>query len=120
MQKRRFIVEMGTGIDLHGENATEAACRAVKDAISKSCLCGLIEILQLKDLGNVDVEILIASPRPQEVDLTQVMATVPIGRKTAKSVDGGMTVQGINVARFAPDCDQIIVANAAVTVSISD
>jgi len=44
MAKKGFIVEIGMGIDLHREDATQAACRAVKDAISKSCLCRLVEI----------------------------------------------------------------------------
>ena len=39
MARKRFIVELGTGADLHGEDVTEAACRAVKDAISSNCLC---------------------------------------------------------------------------------
>jgi uncharacterized protein (TIGR02058 family) len=33
MGTKRFIVEIGTGADLHGEDVTKAACRAVKDAI---------------------------------------------------------------------------------------
>ena len=37
-ERKRFIVEIGTGIDIHGEDATKAACRAVKDAVSRSCL----------------------------------------------------------------------------------
>lgn len=118
MARKRFIVEIGTGIDLHGEDVTEAACRAVKDAISKSCLCGLVEILEVKHLQDVEVEIMIASPKPNEVDLDQVMSAVPIGRKKARAVEGGMTAAGLCVPRFAPECDQIVVANAAVTVSV--
>jgi uncharacterized protein (TIGR02058 family) len=117
MATKRFIVEIGTGIDLHGEDVTAAACRAVKDAISRSCLCGLVEILELQNLQDVHVDILVASPRAQDVDLKQVMAVVPIGRKTVRAVEGGMTTRGICVPAFAPQCDQIVVANASVTVS---
>jgi uncharacterized protein (TIGR02058 family) len=120
MAKKRFIVELGTGIDIHGENVTEAACRAVKDAISRSCLCGLLEIMALKNLDQVDVDILIACPKPEEVDLEQVKAMAPIGRKTARAVPGGMQTQGLCVPQFASECDQIVVANASVTVSIDD
>jgi uncharacterized protein (TIGR02058 family) len=116
---KRFIVEIGSGIDLHGENATKAACRAVRDAVSRSCLCGLLEIVKLQELDDVRVEILVASPKPQEVDLEQVMAEVPIGRKTARAVEGGMTAQGLCVAQFAPKCDRILVANAAITVYVA-
>jgi len=117
----RFIVEIGTGIDLHGEDVTKAACRAVKNAISSSCLCGLVEVLGIQDLqsNKLEVEILVAVPRPQDVDLNRVMAEVPIGRKTAQAVEGGMMTEGICVAQFAPGSSQIVVANAVVTVSIS-
>jgi len=45
MTKKRFVVELGYGADLHGGDVTKAAQRAVKDAISRSCLCGLFDIL---------------------------------------------------------------------------
>ncbi len=35
---KRFIVEIRTGIGLHGEDVTKAACRAVDNAISRRCL----------------------------------------------------------------------------------
>ncbi len=117
--RKRFIVEIGTGIDIHGENVTKAACRAVKDAVSRSCLCGLLEILELTSLEDVQVDIQVASPKPDQVDLEQVMAEVPIGRKNAHAVEGGMIAQGLCVPQFAPDCDQIVVANASVTVFIT-
>ncbi len=118
MAGKRFIVEIGTGIDLHGEDVTKAACRAVRDAISRSCLCGIVEIMGIQDLNALDVEIVVAVPGPQNVDLDRVMAEVPIGRKTARAVEGGMTVKGLCVARFAADCDQVVVANAAITVFV--
>jgi hypothetical protein len=46
------------------------------------------------------------------------MAEVPIGRKNARAVAGGMTAEGLCVPQFASDCDQIVVANAAVSVSV--
>jgi uncharacterized protein (TIGR02058 family) len=118
MATQRFIVEIGTGADLHGEDVTKAACRAVKDAISRSCLCGLVEILKIDDLKAVQVDIHVACPAPEQVDLAQVKAVVPIGRTTARAVAGGMNVQGLCVPNFAPNCDRIVVANAAVTVSV--
>ncbi len=118
METKRFVVEIGTGVDLHGEDVTKAACRAVKDAISRSCLCGLVEILGIEDLQAMQVDILVACPKPDEVDLEQVKATVPIGQKTARAVEGGMSAKGLCVPSFAQDCDQIVVANAAVTVFV--
>jgi uncharacterized protein (TIGR02058 family) len=117
---KRFIVEVGTGVDIHGEDATKAACRAVKDAVSRSCLCGIVEILGIQDLNAVEVEIVVAVPGAGNVDLDRVMAQVPIGRKTARAVEGGLKVKGLCVAQFAAGCDQIVMANAAVTVFIGE
>ena len=119
MARKRFIIELGTGIDIHGEDVTEAACRAVKDAVSRSCLCGLAEILEIQDTNQIEIEVLVASPKPEEVDLEKVMEAVPVGRKNARAVAGGLTVQGLCVPQFGPDRDQIMVANAALTVFIN-
>ena len=89
MTKKRFIVETGTGVDLHGEDVTVAACRAVRDAISRSCLCGLQEVLELKSYDQVEVEILITSPKPDEVDLDQVKKLVPMECRNISSVQDG-------------------------------
>ena len=119
MTRRRFIVELGTGVDLHGEDVTEAACRAVRDAISTNCLCGLVEIVGLEDPNQMEVEVLVASPKPDEVDLEKVKGMLPFGRVSVNTVSGGMTAQGLCVPQIAPDCDQIMVANAAVTVYVN-
>jgi len=85
------------------EDATKAACRAVRDAVSRSC--------SLRPAGNrknckswttVRVEILWHLPNPSRWIWRQVMAEVPIGRKTARAVEGGLTAQGLCVAQFAP------------------
>ena len=120
MAKKRFIVELGTGVDLHGENVTEAACRAVKDAISKSCLCGLMEILDLKDPNRIELEILVACPRPEDVDAELVKSVAPVGRKTLQAVAGGLQVKGLCVPQFGRNCDQIMVANASITVWVNE
>ena len=118
MAKKRFIVELGTGADLHGEDVTEAACRAVKDAISRNCLCGLLEIAGLQDPNEMVVEVLVATPKPEEVDLEKVKGMLPFGTVSVNSVAGGMKARGLCVPQLAPDCDQIVVANAAVTVFV--
>lgn len=118
MAKKRYIVELGFGADLHGMDATKAACKAVKDAVSRSCLCGLVEILGMEGLDDVHVDILVTSPEPGKVNLQQVMEVVPIGIKSARSEPGGLQVDGICVDRFATECSSIMVANAAVTVWI--
>ena len=85
---RRFIVELGTGSDLHGGNVTTAATRAVRDAISRSCLCGLFEIAGLKDPRDMQVRVHIASPFPDRVDRDAVAAELPFGRVSVEVTEG--------------------------------
>lgn len=118
MTLKRYVVELGTGADLHGNDATKAAYRAVNDAISRSCLCGVMEILERREFEGVHVDVLIACPRPEAVDAAAVEAVLPVGTKAVRVVEGGMTADGICVDRFGRDCDSILVANAAVTVFV--
>ena len=50
---KKFIVEFGMGTDFHGQDVTKAAKKAVKDAVSRSCLCGLEDVLGLTDFKDV-------------------------------------------------------------------
>ena len=51
----RYIIEFGMGTDFHGQDVTKAACKAVKDAVSRSCLCGLhVPGLYVPDFGDAD------------------------------------------------------------------
>ena len=118
MTQKRFNVELGTGIDLHGRDVTRAACRAVKNALLHSCHCGLVEILDLPDTDQVDIDVLVACPNPDQVDLEKVKSVLPFGRKNARAVVGGMLADGMWVEHFGAQSNIIVVANAAVTVSV--
>jgi uncharacterized protein (TIGR02058 family) len=117
MALKRFVVELGYGADLHGGDSTKAACRAVKDAVSRSCLCGLFDIFGLKDPDSMHVAVQIASPKPDEVDGQAVLATVPFGTKELEIVSGGMMTRGLEVPELGSG-DTIFVAIAALTVSV--
>lgn len=116
MAEKRFIVELGTGADLHGQDATKAAVRAVKDAISHSCLCGLVEIVALRDLDDMRVEVVVAVPSPERVRTEEVLAAVPFGRKELRVVEGGLQAPGLYQPELGDETSDVIVANAAVTV----
>jgi uncharacterized protein (TIGR02058 family) len=63
---RRYLVEVGTGIDLHGGDATKAAPRAVKDAISHSSMVGLSQLFNVESFAELEealmVDVTIATP----------------------------------------------------------
>ena len=121
----RFLVELGSGIDQHGHNndCTNAAIKAIKNAISNNCLTGLSEICGLsepKDLLRMKVHVKIGAPYPEKLDKKKVLKAIPFGEKSIEVVQGGLVAKGIMIKELGDTSDQIIVCNAAVTVSISD
>jgi uncharacterized protein (TIGR02058 family) len=118
MNKKRFIIEMGTGVEQHGQDVTRAAIKAVKDAITRVSLVGLLEMVALADLNDMLVEVLIACPHPEEVNTGEVLQALPFGQKEIRVVDGGMVVHGHELRELEDKSDAIFVANAAVTVSL--
>ncbi|MCS7285900.1 MAG: Lin0512 family protein [Anaerolineae bacterium] len=120
MALKKFIVEIGQGIDQHGQDPTRAARKAVVDAISRSCLCGLVEILGLRDLNQVEVEVLVACPYPEKVRAEEVLEAIPFGQKRIEVREGGMIARGIYQPELGDKSDEILVANAAVTVWVKE
>ncbi|HWR38438.1 MAG TPA: Lin0512 family protein [Patescibacteria group bacterium] len=118
MTRRRFIVELGMGADLHGGDFTKAARRAVQDAMARSCLCGLFEIGGIEDPNQMLVDIRVGCAQPDRVDAAEVQKMVPFGQVTVEIVSGGLEVQGLHLAALGAG-DTIVVAVAALTVSVS-
>lgn len=120
MAEKRFVIELGMGADLHGQDVTQAARRAVRNAISNSCLCGLSEILDMKDPSEeMIIDVLITCPAPDTVDKDAVLAELPFGRKTIEVKEGGMTSPGLYIPQLGDDSPDIVVANASITVSVN-
>jgi len=118
MPFKRYVVELGYGADLHGGDATKAAKRAVKDAISRSCLCGLFEIVGMNDPAAMHVKVRIGCPKPEEVDGREVLDVVPFGSKELEVVEGGLTTRGVEVSSLGCG-DTILVAVASLTVCVN-
>jgi uncharacterized protein (TIGR02058 family) len=109
------------GVDLHGQNVQKAAEKAVRDATSKSCLCGLKEILNLDDLNQkVLVKATVAVSRPEAVNAPKVAECLPVGRAEVKAVKGGLNVPGLLVPEFGDKDDSIEAAIACVEVWVSE
>lgn len=115
----RYIIEFGLGMDFHGQDVNGAAKKAVKDAISKSCLCGLWELFKLNDLDNdVRIKVTVAVSRPSEIDAGAIAKCLPVGKVSVQAVQGGMTVAGLYLPRFGDRDESIEAAVAAVEVFI--
>lgn len=72
MTKRRIIVEMGAGNDLHGGDYTKAAVRACDDALHHSSM-SFIRALNI-DKSKLIVEVTVGVQKPEEVDTEAVSA----------------------------------------------
>lgn len=116
MAKKRLIIEMGMGVDQHGQEPTVAAARAVRNAIAHNALPGVWEVAGLSDPDRMIVEVKVAVPYPEQVRSPDVLAVLPFGRKTLTVEPGGMVVQGRAIASLNDKNDEMLIAVAAVTV----
>lgn len=117
MEKIVFI-ELGMGADLHGQDVTKAAVRAVKNAIHHNSMPGLRLLLPNQDIHNMKVNVRLAVPCDKEhLDVEKVKAVLPYGEVTVEVVDGGMrTTSGVVLPDKNDKNDLIYVVNAAVEV----
>ena len=106
MTAKASVLEFGMGVDVHGRDATKAACRAVSDAIRHSSLPLLHEVRERG--GRMLVDVTVAVPEPGSVNIDTVRRELPHGEVTVHAVSGGLQVPGADT----------IIACAAITVSI--
>jgi uncharacterized protein (TIGR02058 family) len=105
MTQTAYVLEFGMGVDLHGEDSTKAACRAVFDALRHSSL-PLLQDIRGRG-GEMVVDVTVAVPNAGSVDLDVVKRECPHGDVSVKAIEGGLRV---------PDRDTLI-ACASIMVS---
>jgi uncharacterized protein (TIGR02058 family) len=110
MPKRRVILELGAGNDLHGSDYTKAALRAVQDALHHSSL-SFVRSLKI-DKTKLDVEVTIGVQRPEQVDLEAVKSSLPVGNVNVRAIKGGLDVAD------PENNDVAVIASAAIAVRI--
>tara|TARA_B100000745_G_C20134639_1_gene388890 strand:+ start:439 stop:831 length:393 start_codon:yes stop_codon:yes gene_type:complete len=112
MTLRRYITEMGMGVDVHGKNYTTAAKRAVSDAIRHSSL-NFFKTLN-KSADEMRITLVIGVTNPNAVDSKEVARELPYGTVKVEVKQGGL-----EVPNEAGD-DAIIIANAAILVGFDE
>ena len=105
-----YFMQTGMGADLHGCNDTKAACKDVNDAIQNNNML-FLRHAGLQSLDQLLVDVAIATPHPDELDIDIVAAEFPVGTITIKPQLGGMLVDS-DVSD-----DPVLIAVASVTVS---
>ncbi|MEM6519060.1 MAG: Lin0512 family protein [Cyanobacteria bacterium P01_D01_bin.71] len=120
MNQRRLVIEMGMGVDQHGQDPTVAAVRAVRNAIAHNALPGVWEVAGLDHPNQMIVDVQLAVPFPELVQQAEVLAVLPFGQKTLTIETGGMVVAGKAIAELNDKNDDMYIAIVAVTVSIPE
>ena len=109
MPETRLLTEFGIGTSLRRQDYTEAALRAVRDALWRNSI-NLAELFGApKEAMILDVEIGVAEP--DRVDTDRIAAAFPYGRPRIRVVKGGLDVP-------RPDATPNVIANVAISVSL--
>jgi len=109
MPKHRLLTEFGIGTSLRRQDYTEAARRAVRDALWRNSI-NLAELFGCpKDAMLIDVEI--AVQEPGQVDCDAVKSVFPYGQVSVAAIHGGLDVP-------RPVGNPTVIANAAISVSL--
>ncbi len=108
MPGHRVLTEFGMGSSLRRQDYTEAARRAIKDALWHNSI-NVAELFGFeKQAMIVDVEI--AVHQPDQVDISQLTDIFPYGRINVTTSHGGLDVP-------RPEGKPTVIANAAISVS---
>jgi len=117
LEKIMFI-QFGMGIDLHGQDVTKAAVRAVRNAIHHNSMPGLRSVLPENRLENMKVRVKLAVPADAELlDVEAVKRELPYGQVTVEVQPGGMlSTSGVVLPDKGDRNDLAYVVVAAVEV----
>ncbi|MTH97413.1 Lin0512 family protein [Roseibium sp. RKSG952] len=109
MAKTRVLVEFGMGTSLRREDYTEAALRAIKDALWHNSV-NMAELFGFpKEAMIIDAEI--GVQQPEKVDVEALKAVFPYGKPNIKVTQGGLDVDKPHTE------GNTVIANAAIVVS---
>ncbi|MEQ8485498.1 MAG: Lin0512 family protein [Pseudomonadales bacterium] len=112
MAVRRYVTEMGMGVDVHGGDYTKAARRAVADAIRHSSLNFFRALGKSPD--DMCITVRLGAGDPDAIDAAAVAAELPYGRVTVEAVRGGLDVPSESGS------DLMVIVNAAILVCFED
>src|SRR4051812_14517311 len=117
--KQVMFVELGMGADLHGQDVTKAAVRAVRNAIERNSMPGMRSLVD-GDTGKMQVRVHLAVPADADkLDEEAVRAVFPYGQVSIHVGPGGMLApSGIFLADKGDKNEMIYIVNAAVEVGI--
>lgn len=113
-----MFIQFGMGVDLHGQDVTKAAVRAVQNAIHHNSMPGLRAVLPEHRLENMKVRVKLAVPADaDQLDVEAVKRVLPYGQVTVEVRPGGMlSTSGVILPDKGDRNDLSYVVVAAVEV----
>lgn len=107
--KKRMLTELGMGTSLRRQDYTEAAIRAVKDALWHNSI-NLAELFG-RDKSDMLIDLEIGVQQPDRVAQDALAAVFPYGQVMISVVKGGLDVPRSDGGK------PTVIANAAISVS---
>ncbi len=90
MAKARLLTEFGQGTSLRRQDYTEAAIRAVKDALWHNSI-NLAELFG-RERTDMIIDVEIGAGQPDQVDIEKVKEVFPYGQLSVTAREGGLDV----------------------------
>ncbi len=109
MAMKRVVTQFGMGTSIRSRNYTEAAARAIRDALWHNSLNVAEAFGFPRESMLIQVEI--GVQRPEEVDAEALLKIFPYGQPSVKVVKGGLDIPRKEKEGWS------VIANAAVMVS---
>ncbi len=114
MPLKRYVTEMGMGIDVHGGDYTKAARRAISDAIRHSSLNFFAHTDKSHDEMQIQVKLGVGNPDAIDDDAkAAIAAELPYGHVTVFPEKGGLDVPGEHG-------DIMVIATVAILVCFDE
>lgn len=110
MAKTRLLVEFGMGSSLRREDYTEAAARAIRDALWHNSV-NMAELFGFEKTDMI-VDVEIAVQQPDRVDVSTLADDFPYGNISFVVKHGGLDVE-------KPLGGKTVIANVAIAVSFN-
>ena len=108
MPKYRVLTEFGMGTSLRRQDYTEAARRALKDALWHNSI-NMAELFGLPKAAML-IAVEIAVQHPDQVNCEALKSVFPYGQISITATRGGLDVP-------RPDGNPTVIANAAINIS---
>ena len=112
MPLKRYLTEMGMGVDVHGGDYTKAAKRGVSDAIRHSSINFFPHID--KEREEMQLVVKVGVQKPELLDTEAVANEFPYGNVSVVAEYGGLDVPAENGK------DLMVIANVVVLVCFDE